>query len=66
MAEAFAAYIAQVLVPELQDRSLHGLQADDVSQEDVAEDLRATNCLPEISQGIKFKDSIKQTQSAAR
>ena len=51
-------------LPQPQDRPRHGLQADDVSQEEVAEDLRA-NRLPEIIQGVEFKDGIKQLQTAA-
>ena len=46
------------------DRPRHGLQADDVSQEEMAKALRP-NRLPEVIQGVEFKDGIKQLQDAA-
>ena len=51
-------------LPEPQDRARHGVQVDDVSEEEVAEDLRAKPSA-EVIQRLEFKDGIKQIQTAA-
>jgi hypothetical protein len=51
-------------LPEPQNRPRYGLQADDVSQEEVEENLRAKPS-DRSHPGVEFKDGIKQLQTAA-
>jgi len=51
-------------MPEPQEGTLYGFQIDDVDGEKVAQDLRP-NRLPEVIQGVVFKDEMKQLRAAA-
>jgi len=45
-------------------QAMHGVQADDLSPEEMAQ-VRWAHRMPEIIQKIAFKDGIKQRQNAA-
>lgn len=47
-------------MPQPQDRTVHGVEADDFGPEEMAQTRR-----PEIVQGVEFRDGIRQLQTIA-